>query len=256
MLVLLRTPDQCRFRVILAPTTSDWYPSREKRIHWSRLFKDGLIKYLLENDIVWPWDVTSETYKVGLVKIRDKWRRFVWRKRLVIFSNLRSADVSDCFSMDNGCLRSFHSYIISTASTFFLCGLTTSSTSDSLTIEDLWSNIPPLAFRFVATEQGVIILPPTTCGIASRRTRRWRFSFFDSGHYSLVSKKYCPFKDPWCCLDSAVKVLRLLTNLQRVRFVTDRFQIETCLQIHLWEKLIQECVQLERPGVVFPIKVL
>lgn len=67
---------------------------------------------------------------------------------------------------------------------------------------------------------------------------------FDSGHYPLSSD--LSWSDNNHFLNSAASFLRLLINLRRVRFITNRRQIETFSRIDLWKQLIANCLQLNR----------
>ena len=69
---------------------------------------------------------------------------------------------------------------------------------------------------------------------------------FDSGQYQWRPRKSGRRSDASCFLHSTVKFIQSLVNLRRVRFITDRCQIETSLHINLWQKLIRVCVYLER----------
>lgn len=69
---------------------------------------------------------------------------------------------------------------------------------------------------------------------------------FDSGHYPLHPCHFCSRNDPVCFFRSAVEFIRSLVNIRRVRFVTDRLQLETFLQVDRWQELIRACVHLER----------
>ena len=69
---------------------------------------------------------------------------------------------------------------------------------------------------------------------------------FDSGYYALRSSRYCFFNPGPCFLRSAGKFIRCLVNVRRVQFITDRYQIETFLQIEQWKKIISRCAHLDR----------
>lgn len=69
---------------------------------------------------------------------------------------------------------------------------------------------------------------------------------FDSGHYPLRSNGYCSVNPRPCFLRSVGKFIRCLVNVRRVRFITDRYQIETFLQIEQWQKIISRGTHLDR----------
>ena len=43
-----------------------------------------------------------------------------------------------------------------------------------------------------------------------------------------------------------MEFIQSLVNVRRVRFIPDRYQIQTFLQFNLWQKLICECLYLDR----------
>ena len=69
---------------------------------------------------------------------------------------------------------------------------------------------------------------------------------FDFGHDPMHSRRQCRRKDPFCFFDSAMKFIETMINVRRVQFMTVRSQIETFLQVLLWEKLISRCIHLDR----------
>lgn len=69
---------------------------------------------------------------------------------------------------------------------------------------------------------------------------------FDSGHYPLHSTPGCRLDPRSCFLRSAGEFIRSLVNVRHVRFITDRYQIQTFLQIEQWQKIIRQCTQLDR----------
>jgi hypothetical protein len=83
---------------------------------------------------------------------------------------------------------------------------------------------------------------------SSRYTRNTTIQsfIFDSGHYPLRSNRDCSHDPRSCFLRSAGEFIRSLFNVRRVRFITDRFQIGTFLQIDQWRKMISQCPQLDR----------
>ena len=69
---------------------------------------------------------------------------------------------------------------------------------------------------------------------------------FDSGHYPLYSTSGCPLDPRSCFLRSASDFIRSMVNVRRVRFITDRYQIQAFLQIDQWQKIISQCTKLDR----------
>ena len=69
---------------------------------------------------------------------------------------------------------------------------------------------------------------------------------FDVGHDPMRSHRHCRRNDPFCFFDSAVKFIETMINARRVRFIIGRRQMETFLQVLLWQRLISKCIHLDR----------
>ena len=113
--------------------------------------------------------------------------------------------------------------------------------------------------RFYSSFTGVtrfqIRCPGVNCGQCSsdrqqhghcEQNRTITSFIFDSGHRPLRSILYCPRTGRACFLRSIVEFIQSLVNVRRVRFVTDRYQVQTFFQFNLWQKLICGCLKLDR----------
>ena len=65
---------------------------------------------------------------------------------------------------------------------------------------------------------------------------------FDLRHYPMHSRRPCRRKDPFCFFDSAVKFIETMINARRLQFITVRSEIETFLQVQLWECWMLEII--------------
>ena len=70
MFVLHFTSAKNDLSLVLAPSTADLPSQRGNDVHYSeKIFsEERVIDYLLENHIVWPWDVTSESNRQTQVR--------------------------------------------------------------------------------------------------------------------------------------------------------------------------------------------
>ena len=69
---------------------------------------------------------------------------------------------------------------------------------------------------------------------------------FDSAHYGWPGENDYPPHHSSKVFTSVMEFIHSLVNVRQVRFITNRFRIETLLEIAQWVKLSRECAHLER----------
>ena len=107
-----------------------------------------------------------------------------------------------------------------------------------------FTEITRLQIRCAGAIGNLCVSERISCRYSSNTTIR--SLIFDSGHYPLRANRYCSLDPRSCFLRSAGEFIRSLVNVRHVRFITDRYQIETFLQIEQWKKIITRCMRLDR----------
>ena len=177
------------------------------------------------------------------ISIRNKWLPFVSpvsfchrHTAFPLFTHLINCSVWLC-SMQYDLMRSGRSRVVYQPCGLFLCGSMVNFNCFSWKICSGRSPSPSLVWRFVVRARVVIILYSNISKNVVSEVRRLRLSYLTSDTISGIGTHPLRMMIRRVFSHSILNFIPSLINIRRVKFITNRYQIQIFLQVHHWRQV-------------------